>query len=107
VINWEQWFHGVGNLPVMPPLDTSIRDSASQLAAEWIADEVPAVHAHDYSTFTPGQRVAFFDELLTAQVKQSCVVLCCVVLCCVVFPAYAYPFRHCLASPAWYLHGFF
>ena len=68
VIDWEKWFHGVGGLPVLPPLDTSIRDSATQLAAEWKSPVVPAVHAHDYATFTPGQRVAFFDELLMAQV---------------------------------------
>ncbi len=54
------------------PLDTSIRDAATVLAAEWVAavtggGAASVGHLGDYLTFTPGQRVAFFDELLVAQ----------------------------------------
>lgn len=70
-LQWERWFHAPGGLPVRVPLDTSIRDAASSLAAEWLGavsgGAASVTHAADYSTFTPGQRVAFFDELLVAQ----------------------------------------
>lgn len=71
-IEWERWFHAPGGLPVRVPLDTSIRDAASTLAAQWLAavsggGAASVTDAANYSTFTPGQRVAFFDELLVAQ----------------------------------------
>jgi len=66
-IDWDTWYHGYGGLPVTVSLDTSLRAAANALAAAWIADGIPTSFPSDFASFTVGQKISFFDELLSAQ----------------------------------------
>lgn len=88
-VDWNTWFHGLGALPVTVPLDNTLRAAANELAALWYfvplcylashyprltsvpfrkADGIPASFPVEFASFTVGQKISFFDELLGAQV---------------------------------------
>jgi len=65
-VDWDKWLYGVGGLPVTVDLETTLRKAASELAQFWVVPGVSAFRP-DYTLFSVGQKLSFFDELLAKQ----------------------------------------
>jgi leukotriene-A4 hydrolase len=73
MINWEEWFYGIGMPPVKLTWDTSMRDAVTTHANEWILDPVSAsAKALEVTaSWSSEQRIAFLEELVSVSTEKK------------------------------------